>query len=53
MRYLIVFNIFCLAVFIQMACNAPLVDENEQVVEAPVRRGWNFLKGLIRPAEAR
>lgn len=53
MRYVIVFNLFCLAVFIQMANSAPLVDEHENVIQTPARRPWHFIRGLIAAVQVR
>jgi hypothetical protein len=53
MRYLIVFNLFCLAIFLQLAGDAPLVDENERLVDEPRRSRRDLLRGLIAPADAK
>lgn len=53
MRYIIVFNLFCLAVFIQMANSAPLVDENETVIQPQPSRSWRFIRGLIAAVQVR
>jgi hypothetical protein len=50
MRYLIIFNLFCLAAFLQLASRAPLVDENEQPVERFRRTSKNLLRGLFSSA---
>lgn len=47
MRYLVVFNLFCLAVFVQIASQAPLVDENEQPLDQPKPARRDIIRGLI------
>jgi hypothetical protein len=47
MRYFVIFNLFCLAAFLQMASRAPLVDENEQPVERFRRSSKDLLRGLF------
>jgi hypothetical protein len=50
MRYFVIFNLFCLAAFLQLASRAPLVDENEQPIERFRRNSKDILRGLFGSA---
>lgn len=50
MKYLIIFNLFCLAAFLQMASRAPLVDDNEHPLEPIDGSRWSTLRQLFELA---
>ena len=53
MKYLLVFNLFCLAAFLQLASRAPLVDEYEQPLEPTGTGRWASLRQLFAMAPIR